>query len=745
MDVPVSQASPPIPVVFPPVVHGAKMVLGRGGSDYGGDLEGRGTILTERMHELGLSLTRVGIGWGGVEPVRGAPYEFAEEDELVGFLLDHGIEPLIVLACAPRWAYDEQPGDYEFFRDALKMENLYSVVTPSEKFADEYAAAIETTARRYRGRIRYYEFWNEPDGMAGPVLLRDAEGKLVSVRFGGDAVRYTWWLKKTYEALKRGDPDALLAAGSLCEPSPDFLEAIYHAGGRGFFDAVSIHPYAPNGINTEFLDALRDVMVRQGDAHLGLWITEYSWKTTGVTDEFMRAYRVATEADKAEMLDDAVLQVARRPFVTMSILHSLDDWRSNDADPSTTESFGLVTYSGKPKKTFEAFARAMERDRERRERAAAIAGPSVLHPGFPAAFVLQGELARCLRPTFRLPEGWTAQRRDATGENPVFQVTPAADAETGKTYAVGIEDPAGDAVALRYVELQDPVQIRGAVDERAMVNFEGARPLGITFQNISPFALRATLRGTMPGGWRLDKPAPVMLRPGAEATTALSVHAPEDAGPGWHVAQVQAVAEARAGTPLELRFGIAPPCPRIESRDDLPAPTIRAGTDERGFAARIGWSDEFLFLEVDVRDASHHQSVEKGFDLWREDSLQIGFDPLFDAVKGARYQADDYEYVFALGERAGVRSLRYAGPASVGDAPEVRTEIQRDERANRTLYRIAFPWESLRPLEPGVGRTFGLSILQNDFDGRERHTVEWGGGIADVKAPWFFVGVQMQP
>ena len=65
--------------------------------------------------------------------------------------------------------------------------------------------------------------------------------------------------------------------------------------------------------------------------------------------------------------------------------------------------------------------------------------------------------------------------------------------------------------------------------------------------------------------------------------------------------------------------------------------------------------------------------------------------------------------------------------------PNIVTKNRRD--GDRTLYRFAIPWETLN-IRPSAGMPLGISILFNDRDaGRDRHWVEWYGGIADGKDP----------
>jgi hypothetical protein len=261
---------------FGPLRIGIKMVTGKNGNDHGGELRGgKGEEMCRLMQELGCDLTRIELRWTLVEQRRGV-YDWSEYDRLVDLLLEYGIEPMFMMYCAPEWAMVGPPEDKDLFI-RLAMENLYTVVWPRERHVRDFERFIETAAERYRGKVRLYEYWNEPDGMAGPTVLRDENGKAMSIRFGGDAVLYADWLGVMYPALKKGNPDAVLCVGSLTDISGRFIEGVYAAGCRDMIDAVSVHPYADDGIHEGFVENVREIMCRYGDWAKPIWLTEFGW------------------------------------------------------------------------------------------------------------------------------------------------------------------------------------------------------------------------------------------------------------------------------------------------------------------------------------------------------------------------------------------------------------------------------------------------------------------------------------
>ena len=122
---------------------------------------------------------------------------------------------------------------------------------------------------------------------------------------GPNAAAYVQLLKPAYLKAHQADPFARVVTGGLAphgdlaanpgDPrSPvNFLQAMYNAGARGYFDAFGIHPYPPLPhaplSGTLGWNALlqtqteHDIMARNGDGWKEIWGTEYG-APTGSTD-----------------------------------------------------------------------------------------------------------------------------------------------------------------------------------------------------------------------------------------------------------------------------------------------------------------------------------------------------------------------------------------------------------------------------------------------------------------------------
>ncbi len=155
---------------------------------------------------------------------------------------------------------------------------------PPDEYDDfgDFAAAV---AERYRGRIQYYQVWNEPNG--------NEEWGLQDV----DPEAFTALLCNAYGRIKAADPEAVVLAGALTPTVANdgrhmndliFLQRMYDAGAGACFDVFSAQGYGlwsgptdqrlrPTVINYPHNLFLRDLMVRNGDAAKAIWISEMGW------------------------------------------------------------------------------------------------------------------------------------------------------------------------------------------------------------------------------------------------------------------------------------------------------------------------------------------------------------------------------------------------------------------------------------------------------------------------------------
>jgi hypothetical protein len=155
------------------------------------------------------------------------------------------------------------------------------------RLAADFASYVYAVARHYRGRIRAWQIWNEPD-------------RAVFWKPAPNPSDYARLLDAAYRAVKRADPrDNVVMAGTTDVDLP-FVRAVVRAGGR--FDVVAVHPYRnlPETSLLATVGALRSL-------HRPIWFSEIGW-AAGVgcwecTDELdqaaylVRFYALAAAAD----------------------------------------------------------------------------------------------------------------------------------------------------------------------------------------------------------------------------------------------------------------------------------------------------------------------------------------------------------------------------------------------------------------------------------------------------------------
>ena len=129
--------------------------------------------------------------------------------------------------------------------------------------------------------VRYWQLWNEMDVYATDIF----GAKIVSLEEIGK--NYVEMLKLTYPKIKEANPDAIVILGPPIHP--EFIENVYKAGGKDYFDIVSMHTYdfpirwayVQRGLQA------RSYMNKYGDTHKPLWNTEFGneagryWDTFG--------------------------------------------------------------------------------------------------------------------------------------------------------------------------------------------------------------------------------------------------------------------------------------------------------------------------------------------------------------------------------------------------------------------------------------------------------------------------------
>jgi len=229
----------------------------------------------EMARDAGFHWVRQQFPWADLEPDEKGRFvgQFGEDswakyDEIVALANELGLELIVRLDTTPKWA---RPGNAH-------------VATPPDNL-DDYGDYVAAVVGRYRGRVRYYQLWNEPN---------------LSVEWGMrpvDPVAATALLRVGYTRAKEADPNAVILAPALAPTIADdasaendllFLQRMYDAGAGPYFDIGSVQAYGlrngpddhrlrPGDVNFSRPILTRELMVRNGDATKPIWASEVGW------------------------------------------------------------------------------------------------------------------------------------------------------------------------------------------------------------------------------------------------------------------------------------------------------------------------------------------------------------------------------------------------------------------------------------------------------------------------------------
>lgn len=250
------------------------------------------------MRDAGLTWVKQTFAWRDIESTGKGKFNWENADRAVLLANQFGIDILARVDNAPDWA---APG---CFNPAKKQ------MGPAKNMQD-WLDFLDALVKRYKGRIRAYSIWNEPN------LAREWCGR------PPNPAEYAALLKASYAKIKSIDPNAIVVSAGLTptstyndEAMPDemFLAKMYDAmknNSTGYFDALGLHAPGykappemspdevvknPNYNNGEpvtgrvycfrHVEDLRKIMVARGDANKQVVILEFGWTMDPIHKEY---------------------------------------------------------------------------------------------------------------------------------------------------------------------------------------------------------------------------------------------------------------------------------------------------------------------------------------------------------------------------------------------------------------------------------------------------------------------------
>jgi len=208
---------------------------------------------------------RVPVAWSWVEPQPGV-WNFERPDTYLKEASEHGNpELLFSLGYSAPWASSKP--------NILKSPGGPGGCAPPKNI-DDWRGYVKALGERYKGKVKYYEVWNEP---TVPFFWCGSTSDLVNLT------------RATSEVLKQIDPaNQILSPSAVTtarlrrpiESGIGWVNDFLRHGGGNYVDIIAFHfyfaPSPPEGIYGA-VKALREVMDKNGVGDKPIWDTEDSW------------------------------------------------------------------------------------------------------------------------------------------------------------------------------------------------------------------------------------------------------------------------------------------------------------------------------------------------------------------------------------------------------------------------------------------------------------------------------------
>jgi polysaccharide biosynthesis protein PslG len=246
------------------------------------------------------------VQWKGIETTRGQ-FDWTQMDKAVQASNAAGIKMIATVDFGPAWARADgvangPPDNPQDFRDFI------------------YALVSRYKTGSTHGHVDAVEMWNEPN------LSREWGGQTPN------ASQYINLLKAGYQGAKWADPTVTVLSSALTPtgtydststPDDVFLQQMYDAGAKDFFDVLGVHApgykappqMSPDQVAADpslggykffafrHVEDLRGIMVKNGDSGKQIWVTEFGWTSDPIHPAY--SWFKVTQDQQAQYIVDA--------------------------------------------------------------------------------------------------------------------------------------------------------------------------------------------------------------------------------------------------------------------------------------------------------------------------------------------------------------------------------------------------------------------------------------------------------
>jgi len=177
--------------------------------------------------EIGVKWTRLQATWPEIERSPGV-YIWDETDKAFSTAIKMGITPFVTIGGSnglyTAWNTNVDP----------KLTEIYGKhrlpPTSNPQAMSAWLKFVEQVVLRYKGTIKYWEIWNEPNHFA--YWGDEPNGK-----------EYGQLLNESAKVVKRVDPQVFVIAGALAGLDPEYTDAFLSMDNRSLVDIITFHNY----------------------------------------------------------------------------------------------------------------------------------------------------------------------------------------------------------------------------------------------------------------------------------------------------------------------------------------------------------------------------------------------------------------------------------------------------------------------------------------------------------------------
>ena len=706
------------PVGITPGVQRGEFIFGNQGIRGYWDYELKDQIMRAAMM-IGTESMRGTSDWRKLEPQPGQ-YNWKGEDEMVALAEKYGAEVqyLIAYGGAP-WTKSAE----------TRARIVADGIDPDKDWPQgQYPPTVEAwrswnraLAQHYKGRVHFYEVWNEPD----------------LEFFRGTAPQYFELLKGSYEEIKAVDPTASVMTGGFASVEHPHHHAavldITLTQGKPYFDLLAYHRHGTfAGLQDEVDNKLLPMMKRAGVTQ-PLYFNE-----TAMGREYAREYDQAVELPKR--LAWAWSRGAKG-------YHYFTTWNQRSEGVSA-QGYEMVNWDFSPRPAWVAY----------NEMSRVLRGRKFSHHldlgkgrwGF--AFSGKGDFSGQSADDYAVV-AWTED--NVLPDAPiVLNVGAGASARVVDLMGNSVPAPVSEGRVVLPVA-HDPQYLvisnaktkpmpQGALltAARAGAVVPGrTQTLSVTLANPYPQARKARLTWQVPAPLQARGPvtSEVTIAANATANSTLQVALPDGAKPAADGAPVVVnysieKTTLATQTAIPVAFGYRIPRGEMTARaadfDLRNADNIVNNMDIDPATQDLSWKgpgdlsarawlsrgENALQMRFEVRDDAHQQPY-RGNDLWKGDSVQLAL-----AVPG---QDGYFEIGLERTNDGGSAVHSWNTPKGyLGGEVYRAIKLQTSREGDRTIYNATLPYQAFGLSDELLRQGVRFSFVVNDLDDPKREMRE---------------------